>query len=348
MGVMRARTRLTALLVAVATASALTACSQSDEGPVDNVPTVTPATAAESPDSDTAPTGLVIGAVPARTVIAGHGTEPRTAVLSNDGTTVQLFVAPGAMDTPPPATVKVPALGALTASGDGFIGAADGAIVRIGKDGEVTEQKVDIGGARAIAVTGDQRVLVGNDRGRVLVVDANGKVQRNIGGFVSVDDITVAPASAGDMAGQVVILDRAQSAVIPIDIDSGEMKAALRAGDGATQAIVDDSGRILVTGTRTDEIYAFYGQPIMMRLRAPVPESPYALAFDEKSKTLWVSSTAGNVITGYDISTGEAKEIHRIGSVPQVTSMTVDANGTLMAVSGRDGALQVVLPNAVK
>ncbi|ALG86778.1 hypothetical protein [Gordonia phthalatica] len=345
---MRARTRLTALLVAVATASALTACGQSDEGPIDNVPTVTPATAVESPNSDAAPAGLVIPSVPARSVIVGHGTQPRTALLSNDGTTVQLFVAPGAMDTPPPLTVKVPALGALTASGDGFVGATDGAIVRISKDGKVTEQKADLGGVRAIAVTADQRVLVGNDRGRVLVVDANGKVQRNIGGFVRVDDITVAPASAGDLAGQVVVLDRAQSAVIPIDIDKGELKAALRAGDGATQSIVDDYGRILVSGTRTDEVFAFYGQPIMMRLRAPVPASPYALAFDEKSKTLWVSSTASNVITGYNISTGEAKEIHRITSVPQVTSMAVDANGTLLAVSGRDGALQVILPNAVK
>lgn len=348
MGVMRARTRITALLVAVATASALTACGQSDEGPIDNVATVTPATAERSPASDATPAGIVVASVPARSVVVGHGSSARTAVLSNDGTTVQLFAAPGTLDAPAPVTVKVPALGALAASGDGFVGATDGAIVRIDASGAIREQKVDLGGVRAIAVTGDQRVLVGNDRGRVLVVDANGTVQRNIGGFVRVDDITVAPASADHLAGQVVVLDRAQSAVIPIDIDKGELKAALRAGDGATQSIVDDYGRILVSGTRTDEVFAFYGQPILMRLRAPVPASPYALAFDEKSKTLWVSSTAGNVITGFDISTGEAKEIHRITSVPQVTSMAVDANGTLLAVSGRDGALQVILPNAVK
>lgn len=345
---MRARTRLTSLLVAVATASALTACGQSDDGPVENVPTVTPASAAKSPNTDAKPAGAVIGSIPAKAVVAGHGTEPRTAVLSADGTTVQLFAAPGAMDTPPPTTVKVPALGALTASGDGFVGAFAGGLVRIDAQGRVTEQKADLGGVLSIAVAADGRVLVGNDRGRVYVLDSAGKVQRNIGGFVRVDDITVAPASAGDRAGQVVVLDRAQSAVTPIDIDSGELKAALRAGDGATQSIVDGFGRILVSGTRNNEVYAFYGQPIMMRLRAPVPDSPYAMAFDDKTKTLWVSSTASNVITGYDLATGEAKEKHRIVSVPQVASMTVDDGGTLLVASERDGALQVVFPSLLK
>lgn len=345
---MRARTRLTALLVAVATASALTACGQSDDGPKENVPTVTPATAAESPADATKPAGTVIGSLPAKAVVAGHGIAAKTAVLSNDGTKVQLFVAPGAMDTPPPITVTVPPLAAITAVGNGFLGAGPDGLVRIDSDGRVYEQKAKLGGVLSVAAAGDQRTLVGTDRGHVLVLDAAAKIQRDISGFVRVDSITVAPASAGDLAGQVVVLDRAQSAVTPIDIDSGELKAALRAGDGATVSTVDQYGRVLVSGTRNNEVYAFYGQPIMMRLRAPVPASPYAIAFDDHSKTLWVASTASNVITGYDLSTGEALERHRIASVPQVSSMTVDFSGRLLAVSGRDGALQVILPNDIK
>ncbi|NLG47048.1 hypothetical protein [Gordonia sp. (in: high G+C Gram-positive bacteria)] len=344
---MRARTRITALLVAVATASALTACGQSEDGPKENVPTVTPATAAQSPTGGPAPTGTVIGAVPARTVVAGRGDGAKTALLASDGKSIQLIVAPGAMDTPPPITVRVPDLGALTAAGAGFVGAGRDGLVRIDAQGAVTEQQVDLGGVLSVAVTGDDRVLVGNDRGRLLVLDADGKIERNIGGFVRVDDITVAPASAGERAGQVMVLDQAQSAVVPVDIDTGELKAALRAGDGATQAVVDEYGRVLVSGTRTDEVFAFYGQPIMMRMRAPVPSSPYALAFDNQRKLLWVSSTAENIVTAYDVATGEAKERHRVASLPQVTSMDVDAAGTLLIASGRDASLQVVFPNTL-
>ncbi|MBM7369185.1 YncE family protein [Gordonia hydrophobica] len=345
---MRARTRFTALLVAVATASALTACGQSDDGPKENVPTVTPATAAESPMSDATPAGTVVVALPAKAIVVGHGAGAKTAILSNDGTRVQLFAAPGAMDAPAPITVTVPALGAIAAVGNGFVGAGTDGLVRIDANGGVTEQKAELGGVLSLAVTDDQRVLVGTDRGHVLVLDSAGTVKRDIGGFVRVDSITVAPASAGDRAGQVVVLDRAQSAVTPIDIDTGELKAALRAGDGATVSTVDQYGRVLVSGTRNDEVYAFYGQPIVMRLRAPVPASPYAIAYDGRSDTLWVASTASDVITGYDVSSGEALERHRITSVPQVTAMTVTDAGDLLAVSGRDGALQVVFPNDVR
>ncbi|AUH69033.1 MULTISPECIES: YncE family protein [Gordonia] len=346
---MRARTRLTALLVAVATASALTACGQSDDGSAQNVPTVTPATPAESPADAARPAGAVVAADAARAVVAGHGQQSRVALLSNDGRTVQIFTDPGAPGAPAPTSVPVPGLAALTASGDGFVGAGESGIVRIDPAGSVTVTKADLPGALSVATTEDGRTLVGTDRGHVLVLDRDGQQQRDIGGFVRVDDITVAPATAGDRAGQVVVLDRAQSAVTPVDIDSGELKAALRAGDGATTSIVDRYGRVLVAGTRNNEVYAFYGQPIVMRMRAPVADSPYALAFDDRRNLLWVSSTATNEIAAYDVSTGEVIEKHRFASVPQVTSMDVDpVSGSLLAASGRDGSLQVIAPDAVR
>lgn len=335
--------------MAVATASALTACGQSDEGPKQNVPTVTPASAAQSPAGSAAPAGTVIAASAGTTVVAARGGASRAAVLADGGQTVEIFTAPGAADAPAPLRVKVPTVTALTAEGDGFLGAGEGGLVRIDAAGAVTEQPADLRGAQAIAVAADGRILVGTDRGHLLVLERDGRLQRDIGGFVGIEDITVAPSTAGEFAGQVMVLDRAQSAVTPVDIDSGELKAALRAGDGATTAIVDEYGRVLVAGTRNNEVYAFYGQPIMMRLRAPVADSPYALAFDDQRKLLWVSSTATNEITAYALDTGEAVEKHRIPSVPQVTSMDVDpVSGALLVLSGRDGALQVVAPDAVK
>ncbi|MGB3886894.1 MAG: hypothetical protein WA934_12475 [Gordonia sp. (in: high G+C Gram-positive bacteria)] len=335
--------------MAVATVSALTACSQSDEGPKENVPTVTPATAAQSPASQEATAGTVTPTVPAKSVVVAHAPGSQVAVLSNDGKSMQIFSSPGGPSALPPKVVQVPGLVDLVASGEGFVGVSPTGVVRVNTAGVVTEQQANLAGASAVAVDTKNRVLVGTDRGHVLVLDEAGKQLKDIGGFVRVDNITVAPASAGELAGQVVVLDRAQSAVAPVDIDTGELKAALRAGDGATESTVDDYGRVLVSGTRNNQVLAFYGQPIMMRLRAPVAESPYALAFDNQRKLLWVSTTANNEVTAYDLSTGEAIEKHRFASVPQVTSIDVDpASGNLLLVSGRDGALQVVTPDNVK
>lgn len=346
---MRARTRISALIVAVATVSALTACSQSDEGPKDNVATVTPATAAQSPASQEAIAGTVTPTVPAKAVVVANAPGSPVAVLANDGKSMQIFSAPGGPAAVAPKVVQVPGLVAVVASGAGFVGVSPTAVVHIDAAGVVTEQKAALTGATAVAVDSKNRVLVGTEHGHILVLDDAGKQVKDISGFVRVDSITVAPASAGEYAGQVVVLDRAQSAVTPVDIDSGDLKAALRAGDGATESVVDDYGRVLVSGTRNNQIFAFYGQPIVMRLRAPVAESPYALAFDNQRKLLWVSTTATNEVTAYDLSTGEAVEKHRFASVPQVTSMAVDpATGNVLLVSGRDGALQVVTPANVK
>ncbi len=352
------RSRLSALLVAVATVSVLTACGQSDDGPQDDVPTVTPATAERSPAGGPAPTGSIVALPPSATIVAARGDRDAVAVLDEAGRTVRLFATSPAAEGPddrttvdwttPPREIPVPELTALAADRDGFVGAGPAGIVHLSATGEISEQAADLTGVLSVAALPDGRTLVGTDRGRLLVFARDGSRQRDIGGWVRVDDITVAPETAGDRAGQVVVLDRAQSAVTPVDVDSGEHKAALRAGDGATHSTVDRYGRVLVSGTRNNEFYAYYGQPIVMRMRAPVPASPFALAYDSARNLLWISSTASNTAVAYALDSGEAVEKHRIATVPQVAAMDVDpTSGALLMVSARDGGLQVVDTAAV-
>ncbi|WP_052005286.1 YncE family protein [Gordonia malaquae] len=339
---MHVRTKVAAVLLATTMAVTLAACGDNASENADNAQTVAPAVAAESPATPASPAGVNVPQV-AGIAIAQVGST--TAVLNADGRSVTLHVQPGAMDTPPPKTVSLPVSGLvdLIAADGAFLAVGPDGLIEIAPDGAFTIRRDSIDSPLSVAVKGDQ-TLVGTAKGTLLVYPADPHASpRTIGGFVRVDRILVAPDTADGVDGQVSVLDRAQSAILPVDIETGEHKAALRAGNGATNAVVDRFGRIMATGTRDDEIYAYYGAPIVMRLRRPVSPSPYALAYDEKRDLLWVSSTGVNEAVAYDLSRGDGKERARIATVGQVSAMTVDpANGGLLLVSARGDGLQFV------
>ncbi|MCF8587923.1 YncE family protein [Gordonia liuliyuniae] len=343
---MRVRTRWTAGLLAVAVTLTLTACgSDSDDGDSSSLDTLPVATAATSPTDTAKPAGTVV-AQDAATAIAVAGST--TAVLGADGRTVTLHHGAG-QDAPAPNRVALPIDGVvdLIALDDHFLAVGPRGLVRVDGDGRTSVADAPIDSPLSLAVDGD-KVLVGTAKGKVLVLSAAGERIDEFGGFARVDDILVAPTSATDVEGQVSVFDRAQSAILPIDVESGDRKASLRAGNGATNAVVDRFGRIMVTGTRDDEFYAFFGDPIVMRLRHPAPASPFALAYDEKHDLLWVSSTAENEAVAYDLSRGDARERGRVPTVGQVTAMAVDpTSGDLLLASGRGDGLQVVAPTVI-
>ncbi len=346
---MRKPLRIIAACAALATVAALAACGSDDgeqAGGAGDVPTVAPATPAASPPPGGAITGSVIPA-PAGTALAVAGTT--VATLGTDGA-VLLHTAPGAMDTPPPRTVDLgghPAT-ALAADGDGFLVATDDQVAHVARDGAVSRIAGGQGQVSALAAAPGERVLAGTADGRVVVLGRDGERRRDLHDFVRVDQLLVAPESS-PLAGQVVVIDRAQSSVTPIDIDSGELKAALRAGNGVTQGTVDPYGRVLVSNTRDNEILGFYGQPIVMRFRFPVAQSPYALTYDAATNRLWVATTGDNVAIAYDLATGEPREKARIGTIGQITALATDpGNGMLYLLSGRGDGLQVASRTAVE
>ncbi|MFC0315541.1 hypothetical protein ACFQNE_10750 [Gordonia phosphorivorans] len=342
---MRLSTRVTAAATAVVLAVTLSACSSDDVNVGDgagDVAKVEPATPAASPPEDARPAGTVVPAAAGSSLAQAGST---VAVLGDDGV-VRLHTAPGAADTPAPREVAATQVSALVADDDGFLIASPQQVARVAVDGTVTPVAESQGEVLSLGVAGD-RILVGTADGHLRVLTRSGELQRDIHDFVRVDEILVAPASA-DWGDRAVVIDRAQSIVAPVDIATGERKAALRAGNGVTEGVVDSFGRVLVSNTRDGEILGFFGQPIVMRFRFPVAASPYALAWDDTQKLLWVSTTGDNVAIAFDLSTGEPRERARIATVGQVAAMSTDpSNGMLYLLSARGDGLQAVARTAV-
>lgn len=341
----RSRSVLTTLLLTALVVSVAAGCGSSDDDRPD-VPTVTPASAVASPPGPVrTPPGTIVAAPAGARDMAIAGTN--LFILGPAGTEVLRYGTAALNRAEATATrTPTPELTVIAADADAsVIGAGPRTLVRIDASGRPTSTPTGVDAPTAIAVTADGRILIGTATGHVVVFDRELRQQRDIAGFVRVDDITVSPPGADLATEQVVVLDRAQSSVTPVDIGTGDLKPALRAGNGATTSTVDHYGRVLVANTRDNEIIGFFGSPLVMRFRYPVPDGPYAVDYDDTRNLLWVSTTGNNEVVAYDLADGEPREITRFATPAQPDLLATDGvAGTVYVLGGRDGGLQVYQP----
>ncbi|MDT7788778.1 MAG: hypothetical protein QOF58_7197 [Pseudonocardiales bacterium] len=148
--------------------------------------------------------------------------------------------------------------------------------------------------------------------------------------------------------GRDVELDRLRSAVFEMTKDDKGAEtrgAGLRAGDGATNAVADRYGRLLVVDTRGGEFIAFSINPLIMRQRYPVPGSPYGIAYDAKRDIAWITITERNEVVGLNVAGGEPAEKYRFPTVRQPNTVSVDQeSGRVTVTSGDNGGIQVISP----
>ncbi|WP_043725998.1 YncE family protein, partial [Nocardia asiatica] len=215
-----------------------------------------------------------------------------------------------------------------------MLAAAPGRVLRVDlASGTVTAVAVD-GDVRSVRARDDGGLLVGTADGRVLELTPGGEVSRTVSGLVSADEL----AEAG---GELTVLDRRQTAVFEIDPGKERPGLALRAGDGATELIGDARGRFVVTDTAGGELLVYTAGPLVLRQRFPVGSSPYALAYDQRSDTVWVTCTQRNEVVGFDLSTGIPKEVGRYATVRQPNSVAVEqGTGDLFVGSATGDGLQ--------
>ncbi|QKT07453.1 hypothetical protein HUN08_09790 [Gordonia sp. X0973] len=238
-----------------------------------------------------------------------------------------------------PVRTETPPMRAITADRDGFVAVGEKSVVRIGVRPTPATVVALARPGLAVAVDGN-RVYVGTEDGHLLILDDRLHQVGDVGGLVRVDGVAVGQRNG---APQIVVLDRAQSLVTTINPNSSGRGAALRAGNGATTLVADHYGRFTVANTGDGQILGFYGEPLINRFRFPLPDGPYGLAYDDQRNLLWVSQTAVNRVTAFDLSAGEPRERTRFASVRQPDSIAVDpTSGAVYVLSATGDGLQRV------
>lgn len=141
----------------------------------------------------------------------------------------------------------------------------------------------------------------------------------------------------------VHVLDSLATAITPIDTRTAEKGAGLRAGKGATNAVTDRYGRLLVLDTRGNTLMAFSTNQLIMKQRYPVPGAPYGIAYDPARDLAWITLTATNEVVAYDVAGGEPVERHRLPTVSQPDNVNVDPHsGKVFVTSATGQGTQVV------
>lgn len=311
---------------------------------VGNSSAVPPAAPASAPPGGPAPAGNVVPlGAPATEVVIDSRTATVAMALDNP----PRLLLRALRGVAPPRQVPLPGRAAdlvLAAEGGPLLVpiTTPGCLIRVPLDGGVPS-RTDLDGApRGTVAVGGVSVVALGER---LVVLAGNRTLRSIPGFL--DAARLAPAGAPG-GTRIWVLDRARSAVSVVDVASGQTSPALRAGNGAAQAVADRFARILVTDTRDGELLAFAGDPPVLRQRFPLPGAPYGLAYDKRRDLAWVTLTARDEVVGLGVAGGEPVIVYRFPTVRDAHAVAVDpVSGRVLVVSASGAGLQVIDPERV-
>ncbi|WP_109525936.1 MULTISPECIES: hypothetical protein [Nocardia] len=330
---MRRRGSVPCALVGVAVLALLAGCSTDGDTP--DLPTRDPAVAAVAPATTVKPAGQVTARTgPVGALLTESGTGQLVALDANTLFVLDRANFQGGAQAGRP--LALPAPGTALAQGkpgEVLIPARD-RVLRVDLATGVSTQITVDGDVRSVAYRPDGTLVVGTADGKVRTLAATGEVLGTVSGLVSADVLA-------QTADHLTVLDRRQTSITEIDPGEDRLGLALRAGDGATQMIADHFGRIIVTDTAGGELLVYTTGPLVLRQRFPVGSSPYALAYDRRSETVWVTCTQSNEVVGFDLSTGIPKEVGRFPTVRQPDSVTVDERtGDLFVGSATGDGLQ--------
>lgn len=330
------RRRSAGVLAAVLAVAVVAGCSSSGSS-ADQLATIEPAgpAVAAAPTAPAAgtlrPVGAVVDAalaVPGTSVVALLTASPERVLLLDTASSD----APRSVALPGAATSLAPA------GRDGHVlVAAAGAVLDLDAAAGTLTSTPAPGDVVSAAVLPDGRLAAGLADGSVVVLGPDGAVAAQVGGIASADGLVVA-------GGTLHVLDRRQTALLQLDLSGeGSLGLGLRAGVGATNAVTDRFGRVVVADTAGGQLVVFGTDPFLERQQYPVPGAPYALAYDAVRNLVWVTLTATDEVAGYELTGGEPVERYRLPTVHEPDSVAVDASsGVVVVASGSgDGVAQV-------
>lgn len=163
-----------------------------------------------------------------------------------------------------------------------------------------------------------------------------------------IDRITVARPSDFVLASgdTVVRLNRFDTTIQDIQVDKSRQGGTLRVGLGVGQASFGEDGLVLASDATGGQLMVYTtGEVIRLHQTVPTDPSPWAVAWDPANKLAWITSTANNTVTGFDISQGVPLEQKKSSTVADAQSMISLDDGTLVLGSSSGAGLQIIPPD---
>lgn len=322
----------------LAASAVLTGCATSGtSSPLQVTDTLVAAKPATSPPAEKPPAGTVLPAPPAD--LAAFDTATHTLALAGaDRPTLTLIDTRAPKQPPRTITLPSPAEGlSTTATGTLLAALPDSDTVARIDPATGTVEQTTVPGAPVDAIETDGQLVVARRETKDVAVVDHGHIVRTAGGFNGPFRLLRQDRH------EILVLDRLATSLTPVNTDTADKGAALRAGEGATHAVTDRYGRVLAVDTRGNELLAFSTDPLIMKQRYPVPGAPFDLAYAPNRDLAWITLTARNELVAYDVAGGQPREKYRVPTLRQPNAVTVDPRtGTVYVASATGQGVQVV------
>ena len=176
-------------------------------------------------------------------------------------------------------------------------------------------------------------IIVGNEFSGSISVVRDGNVVRTIGDLNQ-------PGSVTTDGARVAVVDVGDYTVSTYDVRAARRIGRVAAGRGPTHGVLAGDGRLAVADTRGDQLALYTLEPLARVDTLDLPGSPYGLAGDPETSTVWVTLTGTNELVGVD-TTGASKITDRYPTVRQPNTVAVAPGGRTLWVTGTaDGVVQ--------
>ena len=184
------------------------------------------------------------------------------------------------------------------------------------------------------AANGD--VVVGNEFGRSISVLRDGRVLRTI------SDLTQ-PGGVVAAGVRVAVVDVGAFTLSTYDLATLTRTGRIAAGKGPTHGVLVGTDRVLVSDTRGNALLLDSVSPLRQTARLALPGTPYGLAVDAATSTVWVTLTALNEVVGVRVTGNRMSVIARYATVRQPNTVAVDPGSHRVWVTGTDsGVVQLI------
>ena len=236
------------------------------------------------------------------------------------------------------------ACGDVSASGGAFaIGCGDTIMLVRADDPARTETLQVEEPVTAATVTTGGDVLAGSDSERKVWLYHDGELADTFSVARETDQLQAVPVDG--QADSVVRVNRFDTTIQDIDWGAGRQGGTLRVGRGVGKVAGGSAGLVLAADATGSQLLVYTTDDIIrLHQMAPVPEGPWDVTWDESAQLAWITSTATNTATGYDISRGVPLKRGELATVADAQSIVALDDATLLIASATGEGLQIVAP----
>ncbi|WP_301924578.1 YncE family protein [Corynebacterium glaucum] len=197
--------------------------------------------------------------------------------------------------------------------------------------------------ATAATVTTSGEILTGSSDERNVWVYRDGELVKTISVARETDSLQAVPVDG--QPDTVVRTNSFDTTIQDLDWNGGRQGGTLRVGLGVGKIAGGEQGLVLAADTTGNQLLVYTSDDIIrLHQMAPVPESPWGVAWDPADRLAWIASTASNLVTGYDISRGVPLERAQLRTVANARSIVSLDDGTLVLASATGDGIQIITP----